>query len=168
MSKSVPFLKKPANTNGWVGDAEFDPFGLSEYFDIKWMRESEIKHSRISMLAVAGFVVQQFITIPGYTHVDDSTLGPSVVGLSAMLQIVAFIGYLEWVTNNGNVTMENMFNDPARVPGVFGFDPMGLGKSKSPEQYKDYELKEITNGRLAMLAIGGMIHHNWITGEPLF
>ena len=27
---------------------------------------------------------------------------------------------------------------------------------------------EKLNGRLAMLAIGGMIHHNWITGEALF
>jgi light-harvesting complex I chlorophyll a/b binding protein 1/light-harvesting complex I chlorophyll a/b binding protein 4 len=30
------------------------------------------------------------------------------------------------------------------------------------------ELQEIKNGRLAMLAIGGMIHHNWVTGEALF
>jgi light-harvesting complex I chlorophyll a/b binding protein 4 len=28
------------------------------------------------------------------------------------------------------------------------------------------KLKEIMNGRLAMFAIGGMIHHNWVTGEP--
>ena len=30
-------------------------------------------------------------------------------------------------------------------------------------------LESVTkNGRLAMLAIGGMIHHNWVTGGPLF
>jgi hypothetical protein len=70
--------------------------------------------------------------------------------------------------NKGNITMENMFSDPSRVPGNFGFDPMGLSKGKTPEQVAELELNEIKNGRLAMLAIGGMIHHNWVTGEPLF
>jgi light-harvesting complex I chlorophyll a/b binding protein 1/light-harvesting complex I chlorophyll a/b binding protein 4 len=32
----------------------------------------------------------------------------------------------------------------------------------------ELQLNEIKNGRLAMLAIGGMIHHNWVTGDPLF
>jgi hypothetical protein len=120
------------------------------------------------MLATLGFVVQEFVTIPGYTHVDDSNFGPQVVGLSPMLQIVFGMGFLEWWSNKGNITMENMFSDPDRVPGKLGFDPMGLGKNKTPEQMAELELKEIKNGRLAMLAIGGMIHHNFVTGEPLF
>jgi hypothetical protein len=168
MSKSLPFITEPKNTAGWVGDAGFDPLCFSEYFDIKWMREAEIKHGRASMLATLGFGVQEFVTIPGYTHVDDSNLGPQVVGLSAMLQIVFFLGALEWWTNKGNITMENMFSDPERVPGALGFDPMGFGKGKTADQMAELELKEIKNGRLAMLAIGGMIHHNFVTGEPLF
>jgi light-harvesting complex I chlorophyll a/b binding protein 4 len=168
MSKSVPFLLEPENTKGMVGDVGFDPFGLSDKFDIKWMRESELKHGRACMLATLGFVVQQFVTIPGYTHVDDSNLGPTVVGASAMLQIVVWCGVIEWWTNKGNVTYENMFSDSERVPGNLGFDPLGLGKNKSAEDMEKLELQEIKNGRLAMLAIGGMIHHNWITGDALF
>ena len=120
------------------------------------------------MLATVGFVTQQFVTIPGYTHVDDSTLGPTTVGTAAMLQIVVGLGIVEWWSNNGNVTMENMFSDPARVPGDLGFDPLGYGKKLSEEEMDSMKLKELKNGRLAMLAIGGMIHHNWVTGEPLF
>jgi light-harvesting complex I chlorophyll a/b binding protein 4 len=45
---------------------------------------------------------------------------------------------------------------------------MGLAKGKSKEATDEMQLKEIRNGRLAMLAIGGMIHHNWVTGEALF
>ena len=60
MSKSVPFLAAPKNTAGWVADTEFDPLGLSDYFDMKWLRESEIKHGRIlGMLASLGFVVAE-------------------------------------------------------------------------------------------------------------
>jgi len=168
MSKSVPFLLEPKNTKGMVGDAGFDPLGLSDEFDIKWMRESELKHGRAAMLATVGFVVQQFVTIPGYTHVDDSNLGPAAVGASPMLQIVVWCGAIEWWTNKGKITYEDMFSDPARVPGNLGFDPMGLGKNKSAEDMEKLELNEIKNGRLAMLAIGGMIHHNWVTGEALF
>lgn len=168
MSKSVPFLTKPKNLEGYVGDVGFDPLGFADNFDIKWLRESEIKHGRAAMLATLGFTVQQFATIPGYQHVDDSNLAPTVVGVSAMLQIVFWMGVLEFWTNKGNVTMETMFSDPARVPGNLGFDPMGLGAGKSEEEYAKLQLNEIKNGRLAMLAIGGMIHHNWVTGEPLF
>ena len=75
---------------------------------------------------------------------------------------------VEWWSTNGNVTMETMFSDPARVPGDIGFDPLGYGKKMSEEEMDTMKLKELNNGRLAMLAIGGMIHHNWVTGEPLF
>ena len=168
MSESIPFLLEPKNTKGWVGDVGFDPFGFSDNFDMKWLREAEIKHGRASMLACLGFVSQQYLTLPGLTHVDDSNLAPTVVGASAMLQIVAWAGAMEWWTNKGNVTMETMFSDPDRVPGDLGFDPMGLGVGLTEEQMNRRKLQELKNGRLAMLAIGGMIHHNWVTGEALF
>jgi hypothetical protein len=167
MSKSIPFLSEPKNLSGWVGDVGFDPLGFSDYFDMKWLRESEIKHCRVAMLASFGFVIQQFITLPGFEHVDDSNLAPSIVGQSPMLQIVFGMGILEWWMNNGNVTMENMFSDSSRVPGDFGFDPLGFSKNKSQEEKDLMAYKELKNGRLAMLAIGGMIHHNWVTGEAL-
>lgn len=168
MSQSVPFLLKPKNLDGYVGNVGFDPLGFAEMFDIKWLREAEIKHGRTSMLATFGFAIQQFITIPGYEHVDDSNLAPAAVGISPMLQIVFGMGILEFWSNNGNVTAETMFSDPSRVPGDLGFDPIGYANGKSAEEMEKLQLQELKNGRLAMLAIGGMIHHNWVTGEPLF
>ena len=58
MSKSVPFLVKPKNLDGLVGSEEFDPFGFAETFDIKFLREAELKHARIAMLATVGWLVQ--------------------------------------------------------------------------------------------------------------
>lgn len=168
MSKSIPFLLEPKNTKGWVGDVGFDPFSFSDNFDMKWLREAEIKHGRVSMLATLGFVMQEYTTLPGLTHVDDSNLAPTVVGASPMLQIILWVGVLEFWTNKGNVTMLNMFEDSDRVPGDFGFDPMGLAVGLSDEAYEKRQLQELKNGRLAMLAIGGMIHHNWVTGDALF
>ena len=168
MSKSVPFLTAPKNTAGWVGDVGFDPLGFSDYFDMKWLRESEIKHSRAAMLAAFGFMAQQFVTLPGMPDVDDAMLAPAAVGPSPLLQIFFGLGVLEFWSNNGKVTIENMFSDSSRVPGNLGFDPMGMAKGKSAQAMADMELKEIKNGRLAMCAIGGMMAHNLVTGEPLF
>merc|ERR1712032_936052 len=64
MSKAMPFLESPKNLKGYVGDVGFDPLGFSEYFDMKWLREAEIKHGRVSMLATVGFIMQEFWTLP--------------------------------------------------------------------------------------------------------
>jgi len=168
MSKALPFIVAPKNTKGWVGDVGFDPLGFSNYFDMKWLREAEIKHGRVSMLATLGFVAQEFVHLPGMPAVADSNLAPTAVGPSSMMQIVFGVGIWEFWTNKGQVTMETMFQDPAREPGNLGFDPMGLSVGKDQEDKDRKQLVELKNGRLAMLAIGGMIHHNWITGEPLF
>lgn len=157
---------KPKNTAGWVGDVGFDPLGFSDYFDMKFLREAELKHSRICMLAVVGFVAQQFVTLPGMVHCDNANDAPGAAGWSSMLQIAAWMGAIEWWSNKGNVTMETMFSDPARVPGNLGFDPMGLGKNTGATE--EMQMKELANGRLAMLAISGMIHHNIVVDGPLF
>jgi hypothetical protein len=39
-----------------TGYAGFDPLGFSDYYDIKWLQEAEIKHGRICMLAAVGMV----------------------------------------------------------------------------------------------------------------
>ena len=166
MSKSVPFLTAPKNTAGWIGDVGFDPLGFSDYFDMKWLREAELKHGRVAMLATVGFVVQQYVTLPGMIHVDDSNLAPAAAGLSPMLQIVFGLGAFEFYMNKGKVTMMDMFDDPSRVPGEFGWGE-SFSKNKSKEQMEKLKLQELKNGRLAMIAIGGMIHHNFVTGGPL-
>lgn len=42
-----------------------------------------------------------------------------------------------------------------RPPGYFGFNPLKFGKSDASK--KDLALKEIRNGRLAMLAASGIL-----------
>jgi len=51
-SKAVPFLSAPPCQSSKLAGAEtgFDPLYLSEYIDIKWAREAELKHGRICML----------------------------------------------------------------------------------------------------------------------
>jgi hypothetical protein len=58
-SKAMPFLSQPENLDGsMAGDVGFDPLGFSNYIDVKWLREAELKHGRICMLAWTGCIVQ--------------------------------------------------------------------------------------------------------------
>jgi len=60
-SQSLPFLEKPVNLDGsMAGDVGFDPLGLSNYFPLAWMREAEIKHGRVCMLAIVGYIAVDF------------------------------------------------------------------------------------------------------------
>jgi len=164
MSQSLPFLTRPENLDGYVGDVGFDPFGFASYLDVKFLREAELKHGRVAMLAFAGFLFTEFIRLPGEIHNEiNSVKAFAHVGPQPLWQIFLFCGFLEWTTNKGKMTMLDMFEDSDRVPGDLNFDPMGF--SKNPANRQKYQLAELKNGRLAMIAIGGLIHHNFVTGH---
>ena len=58
-----------------AGDVGFDPLGLSEIddlgIDLYWLREAEIKHGRVAMLAATGVIwVEGFGPLPGWPEAD--------------------------------------------------------------------------------------------------
>ena len=56
---AIPGTERPKNLDGTLpGDIGFDPLGFSNVIDIKWLREAELKHARVAMLAFLGFIVQ--------------------------------------------------------------------------------------------------------------
>jgi len=168
-SNALPFLTAPACQSSGLAGAEtgFDPLYFSDFLDIKWLREAELKHGRICMLASVGYIVQEFYSLPSYPGYNPNPVEAfSSVPSEGLLQIVIFMGWLEVIGNKGKYTMMNMFEDPARVPGDLGFDPLKFGENK--ETRARLEMAEIKNGRLAMLAFSGMIHQTFVTGKPLF
>ena len=140
-------------------------------YDIKWMREAEIKHGRVAMLACLGYVSPELFPwargiFPGeaYMHTNPINAAFAVPG-SSIAQIIIACGFIEVGLNKGKMTQLDMFDDPKRVPGEFGWDPLKLG---TPENKEMYQSRELENGRLAMIAIGGMIHGTFVTGEGVF
>lgn len=147
----------------------WDPLGLSAdgdkaVFDRR--RAAELKHGRVAMLAVTGYLVQSVARLPGAIDLDGTTFDSIPNGVDAIgaipslgwLQIVASIGYWEligWEDKKG-----------AEI-GDFGFY---LGSPPTGQQLADYRTKEIQNGRLAMLAIMELMTHDVAkpAGEGLF
>eukprot|EP00535_Pseudo-nitzschia_heimii_P008102 CAMPEP_0197183882 /NCGR_PEP_ID=MMETSP1423-20130617/8675_1 /TAXON_ID=476441 /ORGANISM="Pseudo-nitzschia heimii, Strain UNC1101" /LENGTH=234 /DNA_ID=CAMNT_0042634541 /DNA_START=94 /DNA_END=798 /DNA_ORIENTATION=- len=131
---------------------------------VPWYREAELKHGRAAMLATVGFVVPNFFRIPGEQFSFESV--PKVIDAhdalanTSMIQIFGWISFVEACTFPALANM----NEFDRAPGDYGFDPLGL-KPQSPEKLKEYQLAELKNGRLAMIAIGGMVAGAAVSGN---
>merc|ERR1712232_480977 len=176
VSRSMPFLPKPQNLKGYVGEeAEFDPIEFSKVFDMRWLREAELKHGRVCMLASSGFLLQSTGTVPGLPDTPDALQAVYTCPPVWAAGLLFFGGYVESTVYGGKITMLDMFDGPAkdRAPGDFNFGSgfmkgnwPGYGASEK-EQY-DLKLRELNNGRLAMLAFSGMVHHNLIVKGPLW
>jgi len=165
---AMPFLTAAACQSSGLPDAEtgFDPLYFSDFLDIKFLREAELKHGRICMLASTGYMAQEFFSLPSYPGYSSNPIEAfSSVPSEGLLQIVVAVSYLEVVSNKGKFSMSNMF-EGGRAPGDLGFDPLKFGDN--PATRARLELAELKNGRLAMLAFSGMIHQTFVTGKPLF
>jgi len=63
--QAIPFAPPPASLpSDMVGYVGFDPLGVSTLCDIKFLREAELKHSRVAMLAAAGSIAQDLFHFP--------------------------------------------------------------------------------------------------------
>ena len=79
---------------------------------MKWMREAELKHGRVSMLAVVGYLVQQYVHLPspdGRYDVSNPIDAVFAVGASPLIQIFVGIGALESINHKGKLGMSDMF-----------------------------------------------------------
>ncbi|KAL0406604.1 UNVERIFIED_CONTAM: Chlorophyll a-b binding protein 8, chloroplastic [Sesamum latifolium] len=183
---STPPVKQGANRPLWFaskqslsyldgslpGDYGFDPLGLSDpegtggFIEPKWLAYGEIINGRFAMLGAAGAIAPEILgkagLIPAETALPwfktDGTHGlrgaPQIPGLGqARLHGEAILlGAGKGVGGSG---------DPAYPGGPF-FNPLGFGKDE--KSMKDLKLKEVKNGRLAMLAILGYFVQGLVTG----
>lgn len=152
-------MEYPPNLAGYVGDVGFDPLRFSDFVPMDFLREAELKHARMCMLATVGFAavdcgLRVYPTPEAYEGLTSVTAHDALVKQGAMGQLLLWFSLAEII---GSVAVVQMLNGSGRAPGDFGFDPVGFIKNKSKEEKETMMLKELTNGRLAMLAFSGMV-----------
>ena len=166
MSQALPFLPQPTNLDGsLVGDFGFDPLGLAgtgKYNNLSFMRQAELKHARIAMLASAGWAMSELFDKPlaAWLHMKPLLVAgdrvPSILngGLSHVnpfywMGILAFAGLAEGLEMmKAKDGWAVGINDQGRP----GFDPLNLFPKDVVAQER-MQLAELKNGRVAMLAI---------------
>lgn len=146
----------------------FDPLGLLEDADqerFNRLRYVELKHGRVSMLAVLGHIVTTGnVRLPGDIDMHGTSFASIPSGLAAiekipaagLLQMFLFVGFLELgvmkdITGDGESVgdFRNGFID-------FGWDTF------TPEEKERKQAIELNNGRAAQLGILGLMVHEML------
>jgi hypothetical protein len=159
----------------------WDPWGFTTDCDegqLLFYREVELMHGRISMLASLGVVMGEHYgpifggkpDVPAVFAAESTSnilFWPAVFIATATLELgkVQVFGSSDRFSEEA--TKEGWTIDSGRVPGDFGFDPLGM-KPKTPNDLLQMQNKELLNGRLAMIAAAGMIAQELVTGQKIF
>lgn len=184
-SASLPWLPRAKALDGsYVGDVGFDPFYLSSIpknfagfiqppsweetkgiETIYWMREAELKHCRVAMLAWFGWLATDgafgiTLRFPGEIYSVENipnsyNAHDILVEQGSMAFLLLVIGFIE-VCSSGASLVQVSKGELDREAGDFGLDPLQFLKGKSKEDSDRMKLRELLNGRLAMLAFGAV------------
>ena len=179
---SVKFAESLPGITGPLGF--FDPLGFCTSGDekvseakIRFYREVELKHARVAMLAAVGFpLAEQFHPLfatddaPSFMAFQQTplqTFWPVVVGVIAIAEVFSVFTFQNPASYVNGEPAEPWTMRLDHAAGDLGFDPMGL-KPTDPKELAEMQTKELNNGRLAMIAIAGMVVQEGITGAKLF
>merc|ERR1719313_668550 len=144
----------------------FDPLGLgADEASLYRRRCVEIKHGRICMVASLGMTVgPNDLFAPSHAllspsqdlHFDDIPGGIAAIDAvpaAGWFQIIALVGIHELT-----VAKQDYTKTPGEIPTFLGFKP------DDPAVFKSKQLKELKNGRLAMIAVLGELMAQKVSG----
>ncbi|OUS44072.1 chlorophyll a/b-binding protein domain-containing protein [Ostreococcus tauri] len=151
-----PGAVAPEYLNGsMAGDYGFDPLRLGANVEtLPYLQEAELMNGRWAMAATAGILFTDATGLPKWWEAGAADYGYDFQTLVAFQVVV--MGVLEAFRVRGL-----MKTGESGVLNMFPFDPAGLDAP-------DKRVKEVKNGRLAMVAFLGMVSSYAVTGlSPL-
>jgi len=162
---------------------EFDPLGFSkgaDVLEVNRLREAELTHGRVGMLAAAGFLVQEkfhpLFSADGGPAIEQIPKLPAgfIVALTMIITASESLriskGFAPPTETNlkdaraggTSQSFQRMRDD--YIPGDLGFDPLGL-KPEDPVEFRIMQEKELSHGRLGMIAAAGFLAQEAVTGQ---
>lgn len=152
---------------------DFDPANLladKSKSDVMRLREAELTHGRVGMLAATGFLVQE-----NFHPLFNGINGPAIEQIP-QLPAGLWFGMTLAIGIAESVRIQKGWANPYKegvskvqtlkdeyYPGDIGFDPLGLMPT-DPAELRIMQEKELSHGRLAMLAAAGFMAQEAATG----
>lgn len=178
----LPGKDAPAHLDGSLpGDFGFDPLNLgADAENLKWFQQAELMHCRWAMLGVAGILFPEAASMAGagsfplWTEAGEVANGTVGSGLTLFWMQMILMNWVEvrrWqdMKNPGSVNQDPIFpqfsvtGTEVGYPGGRWFNPFSM--ASTPEKMAEYKVKEIKNGRVAMVAIVGFAAQAFVTGK---
>ena len=133
-------------------------------FDLRVLREAELKHGRFAMLAVLGFIATDYFRLPGEMYSFEAIpktidIHDALLKTGPMYQLLFWIGLWDIVVT---APACKAMMDGNREPGDYSWMTFAPDTAEGLAKKRDAELK---NGRLAMIALGGIATQSVITGH---
>jgi len=158
----------------FLGNKGFDPLNCStDIVTLRKYREAEIKHGRLAMLGSVGWPLAELYhpylsKISNSANIlSDNGKVPSLLnGGLDKVNPVFFMAAIVFATTLELNNIKKVYDNES-IPGDLGFDPLKLYNGKDVVTKSNLELKEINNGRLAMLAITYYAISEFITKNPI-
>lgn len=150
-----------------------------------FLKESEVKHGRLAMLAAVGWpaaeALHPFLSeATGLPNLlNDAGEAPSVLtgGLDDIINspgglffVLFAIGRAFAIETSALRPRSNFISADAasQFPYDLGFDPLGFYAKATPQQRKVMAEKELNNGRLAMIAVALYPFIELVIKKPIF
>nr|6IGZ_0 Chain 0, Lhca-j [Bryopsis corticulans] len=149
-----PGATAPKHLDGsMLGDYGYDPLDLGANPDsLAWFREAELMNGRYAMLGVMGGAFVNAFGLPNWWEAGAKVDVPISLGVLIALELAIFAVF-EYKRYEG-------FKKTGEC-GVLSFMPFDPLNMRSEEN----KLKELKNGRLAMVASVGFISQYLVTGK---
>jgi len=148
----------------------WDPLGLgADEASLYRRRCVEIKHGRVCMVAFLGMTVgpndlfapsHALLSPSADLHFDDIPGGIAAIDAvpaAGWFQIIALVGAHELT-----IAKQDYTKVPGEIPTFLGFKP------DDPATFKSKQLKELKNGRLAMIAVLGELMAQKVSGQGTY
>lgn len=158
-------------------------------FNFAYYREAEIKHGRLAMLAAVAWPLQEIFepflaNQLGLKDILDASNGASPSTLNGgllQLEVLPAVLFFFWgasqleradldtrkETDLGWNEYANGFGAFGRTPGDFRFDPLNFYKPLDFNGKLSVQERELTNGRVAMLAVASYVATEFVTKTPV-
>lgn len=177
------------------GDYGYDPLGLGANGAVDKYRENELLHARWAMLAAAGIIIPEGLEANGapihggtwfetgaemlnggtldYFAVPWGVISNPLPLVVVIAIEVGLLGAVETYRRNGSGPAgfspgvgkfdSSVFEGMDKLYPGGPFDPLNLGSD--PEVLQELKVKEIKNGRLAMVSVLAFAVQSYVTGE---